>query len=52
MIETVLWGISIIIFVSLGAISIVIGIYYLITKNKRGENSRKQSYTLDKQKEV
>ncbi|MFC1780112.1 hypothetical protein ACFLY9_00235 [Patescibacteria group bacterium] len=51
MIEAFIWGVMIIIGTSIAAIVVVLGIYYLITKNKKSE-SKGEKYTLEKQKEI
>jgi uncharacterized membrane protein len=52
MIDALFWGSAIIIGTSISAIIVVLGIYYLITKNIKKNDLEKHSYTLDSQKEV
>ena len=49
--DLLFWGICTIIGITIAAIIIVLGIYFLITKNK-SSNQDKKEYTLDKQKEI
>jgi predicted membrane protein len=51
MIEALFWGIFIIISTSITAIVVVIGIYYLFTKNKK-VSKKGEKYTLEKQQEI
>jgi predicted membrane protein len=51
MTDLVFWGIFTILGTSVAAIIVVLGIYFLLTKGKK-ESKAKESYTLDKQKEV
>ncbi|MBN2015732.1 hypothetical protein JW766_02775 [Candidatus Dojkabacteria bacterium] len=51
-IEALFWGLTIIATVSVSAIIVVLGIYYLITKYSEGNRKKRQSYSLEEQKEI
>lgn len=52
MIELLIWGTIIIVTAAISSISIVLGIYYMLTKNKKNEQVKKEIYKLDDQREI
>jgi hypothetical protein len=52
MMEFILWGTIIIVTTAITSIGIVLGIYYMLTKNKEPQKKAKLNYKLEDQKEI